>query len=348
MLKKIIGFAVVVMLIFTASVGLCATKEISNLVDVDFVASKIGDPNWVILDGRSQSEYDEGHIPGAVTYGQPVVGVLKNPHDGQVKSPEELAKLLGQIGVSNSKGLIVYGKKADFHVLTEMSPVYVGLDNYNYLDGGFNAWVDADKKVQTKSNKPKAATFKVKEVREDMYISTQKLMELVNNHTPNLTIIDVRSAAEFNATAVQSLRGGTIPGAIHIPHNMPIDSKTGKFKSIKELEKIYGDIPKDNIVVFYCHRGCRTAYTYMALKSLGFKNAKNYEEGWIVWGNRLDTPIANEHYRNMRGIDKKIQYLLEKVDELESKLEVGTKVKTGANKSKKAPKKSGGSMMQGC
>lgn len=348
MFKKLVGFVVFVMLIFTASLALCATKDISNLVDVDFVASKIGDPNWVILDGRSQSEYDDGHIPGAVTYGQPVVGVLKNPHDGQVKSPEEIAKLLGQIGVSNSKGLIVYGKKADFHVLTEMSPVYVGLDSYYYLDGGYEAWVAADKDVQTQLNKPKAATYKVEDVREEMYISTQKLMELVNNHTPNLTIIDVRSADEFNATGVQSLRGGTIPGAIHIPHNMPIDSKTGKFKSIKELEKIYGDIPKDNIVVFYCHRGCRTAYTYMALKSLGFKNAMNYEEGWIVWGNRLDTPIANEHYRNMRGIDKKIKYLLEKVDALEAQLNDRTKAKTKASKPQGAPKKLGGSMLQGC
>jgi len=320
MLKKMVGVAVVVMLALTASVGFCATSKISNLVDVDFVASKIGDPNWVILDGRSQWEYDQGHVPGAVTFGKPVVGVLKNPHDGQVKSPEEIAKLLGQIGVSNDKGLIVYGKKADFHVLTEMSPVYVGHDKYFYMDGGFETWEDADKEVQTEANEPKAATFTVKEVRNDMYISTQELMELVNSKAPNLTIIDVRSDAEFTASAVQSLRGGTIPGAIHIPHNAPIDQETGKFKSIKELEEIYGDIPKDNLVVFYCHRGCRTAYTYMALESLGFKNAKNYEEGWIVWGNRLDTPIANEHYRNMRGIDKKIKILLEKVFALEDKI----------------------------
>ncbi len=321
MLKKIIGGAIGVMLVLSASVGFCATSEISNLVDVDFVASKIGDPNWVILDGRSQWEYDQGHIPGAVTYGKPVVGVLKNPHDGLVKSPEEIAKLLGQIGVSNDKGLIVYGKKADFHVLTEMSPVYVGHDQYYYLDGGFEAWEDADKKIEEKENEPKPATFTVKEVRNDMYISTQELMELVKSNAPNLTLIDVRSADEFNATAVQSLRGGTIPGAIRIPHDSPIDKETGKFKSLKELEAIYGDIPRDNLVVFYCHRGCRTAYTYMALESLGFKNAKNYEDGWIVWGNQLETPIANEHWRNMRGIDKKIGILIEKVFAMEAKLE---------------------------
>ena len=321
MLKKIIGGAIFVILALSASVGFCATGKISNLVDVDFVASKIDDPNWVILDGRSQWEYDQGHIPGAVTYGTPVVGVLKNPHDGQVKSPSEVAELLGQIGVSNNKGLIVYGKKADFHVLTEMSPVYIGHDKYYYLDGGFEAWEDAQKTVESKANEPKPATFTVKEVRDDMYISTPELMKLVNSEAPNLTIIDVRSDAEFNATDVQSLRGGTIPGAIHIPHDAPIDKETGKFKSLEELEKIYGDIPKDNLVVFYCHRGCRTAYTYMALQSLGFKNAKNYEDGWIVWGNRLDTPVANEHYRNMRGIDKKIKFLIDKVYALEAKLE---------------------------
>lgn len=321
MLKKIVGFAIVALFVLTASAALCAQSKISNLVDIDFVASKIGDPNWVILDGRSQWEYDEGHIPGAVTYGKPVVGVLKNPHDGLVKSPEELAELLGQIGVSNDKGLIVYGRTGDFHVLTEMSPVFVGLDKYYYMDGGFGAWEDADKEIQTEANEPQPATFNVQKVRSDMYISTQELMSLVNSQPSDVTIIDVRSAAEFNAESVQSLRGGTIPGAIHIPHNSPIDKETGKFKSIKELEKIYGDIPRDNLVVFYCHRGCRTAYTYMALRSLGFKNIKNYEEGWVTWGNRLDTPIANEHWRNMRGIDKKVKYLLDKVQELEERLD---------------------------
>ena len=59
---------------------------------------------------------------------------------------------MGQIGVSNSKGLIVYGKKADFHVLTEMAPVYVGHDKYYYLDGGFESWEDAGRnKVSAKA-----------------------------------------------------------------------------------------------------------------------------------------------------------------------------------------------------
>ena len=50
------------------------------------MAEKIGDPNWVILDGRGKGDYDAGHIPGAVNYGKPVVVVLKHPIDGIVES----------------------------------------------------------------------------------------------------------------------------------------------------------------------------------------------------------------------------------------------------------------------
>lgn len=321
MLKKFVGLIIAVFLVAWASPGFCAADKISNLADVDFVAAKIGDPNWVILDGRSQEEYDAGHIPGAVTYGKPVVVVWKHPVDGRVESPENLAKYLGQIGVTSKKGLIVYGKKADYHVVCEMGAIYVGLDNYFYLDGGFEAWKAANQKIQTEANVPKPETFEISNIKSEMYISTNDLIKLVNDKPANLTIIDVRSKAEYDPTEVQGVRGGHIPGAIHIPHDAPLDPETGKFKSLQELEKIYGDIPRDNQVVFYCHRGCRTAYTYMALKSLGFKNIKNYEDAWIVWGNRPDTPIENEHYRNFRGIDSKISSLMKRVDELEEKLD---------------------------
>lgn len=291
-----------------------------NLCDAEFVADKIGNSNWVILDGRSAKEYEAGHIPGAVSYGKPVVGVLKHPVDGRVKPPEEIAKLLGQIGLDNKKGLIVYGQKADFHVTVEMAPIYVGVKEFCYLDGGYEAWVADGKKVETEIVKPKPAVFKAEKVNRDMYVSTEEMINIVNTRAPKVTIVDVRSEEEYNADVVQGLRGGRIPGAVNIPHSKNIDPKTGKFLPKEKLAEIYKDIPEDHKIVFYCHRGCRTGYTYIALDIIGRKNFADYEDGWVVWGNRVDTPIENEHYRYFRGVDKELSDMKKQIKELEEQL----------------------------
>lgn len=317
-MKRSIGSIMAcLMFLLYAPVAYGADKIIGNhLVDVEFVASKIGDPGWVILDGRSAKEYNAGHIPGAVSYGKPVVGVLKHPVDGRVHAPEKIADLLGQIGVSNDKGLIVYGKQADFHVLAEMAPVYVGLQKYYYLDGGYETWVKDGKKVDTTPVQPQKAVFKLGKVNRDMYIFTEEMIKIANNRPPKVTLVDVRSKEEYEADVVQGLRGGRIPGAIHIPHSKNIDPATGKFLPKEKLAAIYKDIPEDHQIIFYCHRGCRTGYTYIALDIIGRKSFANYEDGWNAYGSRIDTPIENEHYRYFRGVDKDISDLKKAVEEL--------------------------------
>ena len=66
--------------------------------------------------------------------------------------------------------------------------------------------------------------------------------------------------------------------------------KDGKMKSNEELAEIYKNVPKNNQVIVYCHRGCRTAYSFYALERLGYKNFRIYEDSWIVYiGARPDT-----------------------------------------------------------
>lgn len=50
---------------------------VTNIVDANFVESKIGDPNWVIIDGRDKAAYEKGHIPAAVNFGKTIVTTLK-------------------------------------------------------------------------------------------------------------------------------------------------------------------------------------------------------------------------------------------------------------------------------
>ena len=166
------------------------------------------------------------------------------------------------------------------------------------------------------------AVFKAKISRPDFYVkTTEEMIGIVKNKNPHVTIIDVRSPQEYNAEENTVLRGGRIPGAINIPYEENLDSKTKKLLPIEKLKEVYKDIPKDDMVILYCHRGCRTTYTYYALENLGYKNVRIYEDGYGVWGGRQDTPVENEHYINMRSYFLTIESMKKRLEALENKVQ---------------------------
>ncbi len=303
------------------------THKLGNICDVEFVKSRVGDPGWVILDGRTAGEYQGGHIPRAVTYGKPVVTTLKHPADGRVVAIASAEKLLGQIGVDNDKGLVIYGEKGDYHVAIEQYPLYLGVRDFCFLDGGYEAWVAAGLPVSTTPETPKATTFRANVTNPALYYSTKDLIPIVEKGAPGIVFVDTRSAREYNAEENTVIRGGRIPGAIHVDVKANLDPKTGLMLSLDQLAKVYAGVPKDKTVVLYCHRGCRTGFAFYALNALGYPDVRIYEDGFVVWGNRFDTPVENEHYFNLRpfanriaALEKENEELLERLAAIEARL----------------------------
>lgn len=296
------------------------THQLANVCDVEFVKARLNDPHWVILDGRDADDYGEGHIPGAVSYGKTVVTTLKHPADGRVVSVARAEELLGKIGVDNDKRLIVYGTKGDYHVTIEQYPIYLGVKDFCYLDGGYEAWVAAGHPVSRQPVVPKPAAFKASVADPGLYLSTKEVIAIVNEGAGKFVFVDTRSAKEFNAEENTVIRGGRIPGAIHVEVKANLDPKTGLMLPLERLAEVYAKVPKDKTVVLYCHRGCRTGYAFYALKALGYKDVKIYEDGFVVWGNRFDTAIENEHYFNLRPFANRITELEKQNEALEKRL----------------------------
>ncbi len=88
----------------------------------------------------------------------------------------------------------------------------------------------------------------------------------------SFTIIDVRTEME--------VRAGMIPTAQHIP----VDQIPSAFSlSDQEFEEEYGFAkPKENII-FYCKAGVRSENATKFLRSMGYKNVKNYKGSWLEW-----------------------------------------------------------------
>ncbi len=90
-------------------------------------------------------------------------------------------------------------------------------------------------------------------------------------------------------------RGGHIPGAKFIEWSNFTDMENKlSFKKLEELQKVFDSygITKDKKIYAYCHVGAgRSSDIIVALKLLGYQNAKVYTGSWDEWGNDMNLPI---------------------------------------------------------
>ena len=91
-----------------------------------------------------------------------------------------------------------------------------------------------------------------------------------------------------------ALRCGRIPGSIHIHWEEFVDGQFAVYKSKEEMLKLLADndIQPDDELILYCRVGKRSSHNWFILtKLLGFTNVKNYDSGWLEWGNLMEVPI---------------------------------------------------------
>lgn len=113
----------------------------------------------------------------------------------------------------------------------------------------------------------------------------------------NYRIIDTRAMAEIiGENKLDNVaRGGHIPGATFLEWSniTDFDNKLS-FRKLEELQKTFDKygIKKDQTIYAYCHVGAgRSTEIIVALRMLGYKNAKVYTGSWDEWGNDMNLPI---------------------------------------------------------
>ncbi len=178
----------------------------------------------VILDiSPNSTEY----IPGALNI--PYTKFLKE--GGALKSVPEMARVLGDAGISENDNVLIYGEcqpcgggpSAATYVYWMMK--YLGHDKVKILDGGIDDWVAAKQPTVTEPQ----------QLPKTVYNATIKsgLMatyEFVQSGAAQ--IIDARTAEEFNA--------GSIPGAVNIPYDSVLSGK--KIKNEADLAKLFSSL----------------------------------------------------------------------------------------------------------
>jgi thiosulfate/3-mercaptopyruvate sulfurtransferase len=274
--------------------------------DAATLKASLGKTGSVIIDARSASAFNAGHIPGAInaiwqSFATVATGAPGDANWGVLKTPAEIGTALGNLGIDASTEVVVYadapnGWGEDGRILWMLRMAGVG--KAKILNGGINAWKAAGNALSTATSSPVAVAFYLTSL--DGAYTVDKTWILANSSRSDVKIVDARSPEEYaGAIEYGEKRGGHLPGAISLPFNTILftndPANPGIFKSQSQLEVIFGaaGLKKTDTIVCYCTKGIRSALMTMALRMAGYTKAVNYDASFYDWAGDATAPVVN-------------------------------------------------------
>lgn len=243
------------------------------------------------------SAYESGHIENAVAWNWSTQ--LNDQVQRDILSPEQMADLLGQSGISPDTIIVLYGDNHNwFAAFAYWQLKMFGHTNIKLMDGGRMKWEQENRPYTMEVPPVEPVEYPVKAVDRSNRALQFDVAQALHTST---AFVDVRSPQEYTGEIIApagmtetAQRGGHIPGAANIPWHLATNDD-GTFKSADELKKLYSEqgVTPDKDVITYCRIGERAAHTWFALHELlGYENVRNYDGSWTEWGSMIGVPVA--------------------------------------------------------
>ena len=244
---------------------------------------------FVILDVRSQKDYDEGHLPKA----QRVEAAAWSKAFADGDDADGWGKRIGDLGIGDASKVVVYDNASSKDAARIWWILrYWGVQDVAILNRGWTAWKSGQLPIQTDTPQPvAAANFQAVPASERLANKGSVLESLTNK---SLQLVDARSDEEFcGSDKLSNKRGGAIPGARHLEWSDLIDEETQRFKKPDELRELFQKtgIDLDKTTATYCQSGGRASVLAFGLELMGAEDIRNYYRGWSEWGNSDETPV---------------------------------------------------------
>ena len=264
----------VILLIF-----LVQSIKAQDIISANDLAKISKDKNVTIISARTPADYKKVHITGALNIDHKSLYADQS----MLKPTSELAKILGDAGISEKNQLVIYDNGAGkysgrmYWILK-----YMGASNVKVLDAGMKGWRVARKPVTKNPTQVTPVTFTPKVSANVIATMTQVNKAIVGS---TAVMVDVRSSEEFGGTAATNLRKGHIPSAINLEFKNVLNPD-GTLKSKVELAQLFeaAGIPSSKEVILYCESSVRAGIVYLALTSyLDYKNVKVYDGAYLEW-----------------------------------------------------------------
>ena len=268
------------------------------LVSTQWVADHLNDKKVKLIEvDVDTTQYDEGHIQGAVGFNW--TSQLQDQVRRDIASKAQIEQLLSDAGVSNDDTIVLYGDNNNWFAAYAFWLLTMhGHKSLKLMDGGRKKWVDEGRPATKDAPAPAKASYKAKDPDLSLRARSDEVLKAIKDGKHAL--VDVRSPAEYNGEIMAppglpetAQRMGHIPGAQNVPWGQAAN-EDGTFKSDEALKQLYGGkgVTGDKDVIAYCRIGERSSHTWFALKYLlGYKNVTNYDGSWTEWGSMVGMPI---------------------------------------------------------
>ena len=241
-------------------------------VDKEYVAKKVGAKGAVIIDGRNEEAFADGHIPGATAL--PAASLLNK--DATLQSEPILTALLSSKGVNPDQEVVSYCGSGVAAANNYLALKNLGYQNVVLYDASWDEWSRDPRSGQQIS----LANYTFEGTAEASADGTPKFLDEVQVKAlaadPAVVIVDVRSPSDYAA--------GHIPGSVNVFWNSTVDGDRVLLPA-EQLKKLYADagVTPDKRVVIFTRGGLQLSHSYTVLNLLGYPKVDFFTgkfEGW--------------------------------------------------------------------
>ena len=239
------------------------------IVNIDQFNELVGN-GAKIVDVRQPAAFEKGHIPGAVNL--PWAKLNVSERDGirnEFQPDDVIEQVISSVGLKNGDTLVIYDNNS-LPGRAFIALEYAGFKNIHVLDGGIGVFTGTQ---DTGTVEVAASDFKITD-KYDVRVDKDYVKSRLN--APDAVVVDGRNADAFV--------DGHIPGAKLLTARglLTEDRKVQPEDVINNLLASRG-IDKDKEILSYCGSGVAAANNYIALRNLGYKNVRIYDESWDEW-----------------------------------------------------------------
>jgi thiosulfate/3-mercaptopyruvate sulfurtransferase len=276
----------------------------ASLATAPWLANHLDDPRVVIVDTRYTVELDENgrflsvpgtaaylesHIPGAVFVN--LDDLRQEPDPTSILSPDEFARAMSRLGVSNEHEVVVYDTEGGTWCARLWWALrYHGHDAVRILDGGFATWTAHGFPVEGGEVSRTPEAFEP-QVIPGLRVEIDDVLDAIDDtHT---VIVDALPEPFFTGQIplYPHLRRGHIPGAANIAAPAQVDPTTWELLPPEQLAGMWAPVLEDTArIITYCGGGVYGAFDMFVLHLLGHESSL-YDGSWEEWGARDDTPV---------------------------------------------------------
>ncbi len=275
-----------------------ASNAAEPLVDAPWVKANLNTDGIVFLDVRGASDFDNGHIPGAIHTSYGGWRVTRGGVRGLLPPADKLEALIGGLGIDNGTHVVLIAEGYSAGDMAKAARLYwtfkvLGHDGVSILNGGMLAYArDRTNPLGKGRAKPRPKTFKAT-LRPQLLATAGDVQAALDGGI----LVDNRSADQYlginKSGSVK--RRGTLGGARNVPGAWLTEEGGGVFRDARTIRRLYeiAGVPTKGPAINFCNTGHWASLGWFVSREiLGNKDAKMYDGSMAEWTRDDANPVA--------------------------------------------------------